>query len=188
MRIPFRHSKGFSFLEVIIAVFIFSLIMVGVTSYFVSTTVANQNTKRLQQNLEDVRFAMNRIAKVLRTSVVLVPNTSSKVDKVRVYDYSQSKCIRYEFSGDGMREYEASLPSGEPDEKTWCLTGASFGSPGDIVSVANGATLSGTFFVVPSSDTAGSEVAGRVTMNATITRKNNASTIQTTVSLRNYKE
>lgn len=63
-------------------------------------------------------------------------------------------------------------------------------SSSTLMSVSTGVSLSGRFVAVPSDDgaTGGSKLAGRVTMNATVTRQNNASTIQTTVSLRNYKE
>ncbi len=188
MNFSSRHSKGFSLLEVLLAVFIFSLIMVGVTTYFVGITRTNQNTLRLQRNLEDVRFAMNRVAKILRTATVVIPISDSMVSTVRAYDYSQEKCIEYAFVETAMRESVSGdivLPDGT--EKTKCESAANFSS-GDIVSVANGATLSGKFSVVPSSAVTGSEHAGRVTINATITRQNTSSTIQTTVSLRNYQE
>lgn len=181
---------GFSLLEVLLATFIFSAVMVSVTSYFASIAKANQNSKRLQQNLEDVRFAMNRIAKVLRTSVIISPKEVSglSANEVRMFDYSQSKCLRYQFVGNGMTEYEADLPNGTTDEKAWCATQGTFDSS-TIVSVSNGASLGGTFNVSTSEDTAGANNrAGRIVMNAKITRANNSSTIQTTVSLRNYEE
>jgi prepilin-type N-terminal cleavage/methylation domain-containing protein len=195
MRFLSEHSRlrGFSLLEVILALFIFSLVMMSVTSYFASTTVANRNTRLLQQNLEDVGFAMNRIAKVLRTSVVLSPILPSPVTSIRVYDYSQGACLRYEFSGNTIHEFvsTAPFPGGGANEKTWCASV----NVGDFTSVSlittTGASISGRFYVIPSNDgvPAGDPlVAGRVTMNAKITRVNNFSTIQTTVSLRNYKE
>lgn len=190
MRISPKNLPGFSLLEVLLATFIFSIVMVGVTSYFVSIAAANQNTKRLQQNLEDIRFAMSRVAKVFRTSVVVSPTSSQDVAEIRVFDYSQSQCLRYAFEGSGMVEYSMTLPAGQPDEKLWCagLNPAAFTS-NTLVSVENGATLKGRFAVVPSDDgSGGSELAGRVTMNATVTRQNDASTVQTTVSLRNYQE
>lgn len=190
MRISPKNLPGFSLLEVLLATFIFSIVMVGVTSYFVSIAAANQNTKRLQQNLEDIRFAMSRVAKVFRTSVVVSPTSSQDVAEIRVFDYSQSQCLRYAFEGSGMVEYSMTLPEGQPDEKLWCdgLSSAAFTS-NTLVSVENGATLKGRFAVVPSDDgSGGSELAGRVTMNATVTRQNDASTVQTTVSLRNYQE
>ena len=185
-----RSLRGFSLLEVLLSVFIFSIIMVGVTSYFVSIASANQNTQRLQQNLEDIRFAMSRIAKVLRTSVIVSPTSSQTASKVRIFDYSQFQCVQYSFENDGIVEYALSLPSGEADEKAWCatLSSASFLS-NVLVSVSNGASLSGRFSVVPSDDGSGGTIAaGRVMMNATVVRQNNSSTVQTTVSLRNYKE
>ena len=176
-------------MEVLIATFIFSIIMIAVTSYFVSVTAANQNSKRLQQNLEDVRFVMNRIAKVLRTSVVIATSNSTS-SEIRVFDYSQKRCLRYRFEGNSVVEYSSvSLPVGQLDEKGWCAGMLSFSSS-TLMSVSTGVSLSGQFVIVPSDDgaTGGSKLAGRVTMNATVTRRNNASTIQTTVSLRNYKE
>ena len=187
--VKYPNSRGFSLLEVLIATFIFSVIMVAVTSYFVSVTVANQNSKRLQQNLEDVRFVMNRIAKVLRTSVVIATSNSTS-SEIRVFDYSQKRCLRYRFEGNSVVEYSSvSLPAGQLDEKGWCAGMLSFSS-NTLMSVSTGVSLSGQFVIVPSDDgaTGGSKHAGLVTMNATVTRQTNASTIQTTVSLRNYKE
>jgi prepilin-type N-terminal cleavage/methylation domain-containing protein len=189
-----RHSRGFSLLEVLIATFIFSIVMVSVVSYFVNITAANQNTKRLQQNLEDTRFAMNRIAKVLRTSVVVTPSSNaSNIGTLRVYDYSQAGCVEYTFdsNSNSLRERFAVKPGTETNEKTWCRTTSSLSSPSSLVNVMDG-TFAGHFNAVPSKDTAsagsGNEEAGRVIISATIARRALSSTIQTTVSLRNYEE
>ncbi len=181
-------SRGFSLLETLLAIFIFGLVMTSVTMYFANISKANRNSKLLQQNLEDTQFAMNRIAKVLRTSAVVVPNVPDPAaTEIRVHDFSQGKCIEYRFVGTEMIEHPASStdPDGV-DVLDWCKNDASF-DPDEvnvIVSAANGASLSGTFVVVPSSTT----IAGRVTMNATISRGSLSSTAQTSVSLRNYKE
>ncbi len=190
MKSMIRHSRGFSLLEVLIATFIFSIVMVSVVSYFVSITAANQNTKRLQQNLEDTRFAMNRIAKVLRTSVVVTPSSNaSNIGTLRVYDYSQAGCVEYTFdsNSNSLRERFVVKPGTETDEKTWCRTTSSLSASSPLVNVTDG-TFIGHFNAVPSKDAAGSEEAGRVVMNATIGRRALSSTIQTTVSLRNYEE
>lgn len=186
-------SNGFSLLEVVLAVFIFSVIAVGITTYFAKTTLANQNAKRLQQNLEDTRFAMNRIAKVLRTSVAINPNATTgaagtSVQTIRIYDYSQSSCIEYAFSSGGMNERVATLPVGTVNEKAWCAGNPPFSVWNALVSASGNLAFEGRFFVVSSEDTSPNERAGRVVMNARIRRGNNESTMQTTVSLRNYKE
>lgn len=180
--------RGFSLTEVLVALFVFSVVMVGVTSYFTSITLANQNTKRLQQNLEDVRFAMNRIAKVLRTSVVISPSSVGSGSQIRVFDYSQGRCLQYRYASNEILEFiSTDIPPTNGTEKSWCANTASF-SQGALVSVASGALIAGNFYVVPSGNTLGSERAGRVVMDAVITRGNHSSTLQTTVSLRNYKE
>lgn len=182
-----KKSQGFSLLEVLLATFIFSVVMVGVTSYFVSITATNQHTKRLQQNLEDVQFVMNRVAKVLRTSVIIAPASGGTTSNMRIFDYSQSRCLLYEFGNDKILEYSTLLPTGTSDEKSWCKNIA-FSSPSVLVDTSNGMNLTGRFVVIPSNSTPGSEAAGLVTMNATISRQGNSTTIQTTVSLRNYRE
>lgn len=180
-----RISRGFTLLETLIAIFMFSAVMMSVTVYFVNIAKTNKNSKLLQQNLEDVSFAMNRIAKVLRTSAVVKPVSSSSVQTIRVYDYSQGKCIEYKFFREEMIERVASeIVHGDP--LSWCESRPSGNfNENAIVSTGNGASLSGTFFAVPSDDSP--ITVGRVTMNATITRGALSSTIQTSVSLRNYK-
>ncbi|QQS20755.1 MAG: prepilin-type N-terminal cleavage/methylation domain-containing protein [Candidatus Moraniibacteriota bacterium] len=187
-----RRTRGFSLLEALIAMFIFSTVMVSVTTYFVSIARANQNAKRLQQNLEDVRFAMNQVSKVLRTSVVISPISPSPEgtdsSRIRVYDYSQSSCVEYAFSGEELTQRSSARPasSATPDEKAWCA-GASLSSAASIVSARDGSRLIGSFRVVSSQD-GGNARAGRVVIRAKVTRQDVSSVAQTSVSLRNYKE
>lgn len=181
-----KTKKGFSLLEVMIVVFIFALMMTAVTAYFAKMAVVNQNTKRLQRNLEDAQLAFNLIGKTLRTAVIVVPAAAStNAQTIRLYDYSQGTCIEYAFSGNTITTKSASGPSNaSDDEKVWCQ-GALLGTAASIVQIADGATVSGKFMVTPSTNT----VAGRVTMAARVSRGANlSSSIQTTVSLRNFRE
>lgn len=179
-----RARKGFSFLEVIIVVFIFTIIMTAVTLYFSKMALVNQGTKRLQRNLEDTQFAFNLVGKTLRTAVIVIPTTPlSNASVIRLYDYSQGACIEYSFSNDTIM-MKSAPGSGSGNEKTWCQ-GASLGTAAPIISTADGATVSGKFIVIPSTDA----VAGRVTIVADVSRGENlSSSVQTTVSLRNFRE
>lgn len=182
-----KTTRGFSLLEVMIVVFIFALIMTAVTAYFAKMALVNQTTKQLQRNLEDTQLAFNLIGKTLRTAVIVIPVVSSNVATVRLYDYSQTRCIIYQFSGGTIQQAQStSAPASGDDEKVWCqsLSAPNFTSLAPIVSTADGATVSGTFLVTPSTDS----VAGRVTMIANVSRGTNSSSIQTTVSLRNFRE
>lgn len=178
-------------MEVLIALFIFSIVISGVTTYFARIVSANQNAKRLQQNLEDTRFVMNRMAKVLRTSVIIDPTGTTKRHDLRVYDYSQKKCLIYVFNSNvGLIERASSAYSGTT-EKSWCagLSISNF-SQNTLISVSD-ASLSGFFSIVPSVfdlSNRSSNYAGRVSMQVTIRRNNTSSTVQSTVSLRNFKE
>lgn len=178
-------------MEVLIALFIFSIVISGVTTYFARIVSANQNVKRLQQNLEDTRFVMNRMAKVLRTSVIIDPTGATRRHDLRVYDYSQKKCLIYVFNSDvGLIERVSSAsPASGVDEKAWCATQANF-SENRLISISD-ASLSGFFSIVPSvfdPSNRSSNYAGRVSMQVTIRRNNTSSTVQSTVSLRNFKE
>lgn len=174
------RSKGFSLVEMMVAMFVFSLVMVGVVASFAQVVKLNHTSKRIQQNLEDVRFVFNRITKTLRTSVVV--SSSGIQDSIQIYDYSQSKCFFYSFAQGVFRETSKSKPVAEANEKTWCRD-YNFGV-GSAVAGSSDTTLNGSFFVLPSSATQ----AGRITMRATITRLGISSTIQTTASLRNFEE
>lgn len=178
-------------MEVLIALFIFSIVISGVTTYFARIVSANQNVKRLQQNLEDTRFVMNRMAKVLRTSVIISPTANASQNSLRVYDYSQKRCLIYVFNpGVGLIErISSSSPASGVEEKAWCAAQGNF-SENWLISISD-ASLSGFFSIVPSvfdPSNRSSNYAGRVSMQVTIRRNNTSSTVQSTVSLRNFKE
>ncbi len=118
---------GFSLIEMIVAVSIFSLIVAAAITSFVSMVNSDKKAQQIQKNTEDARYAMDKIAKSLRTSTIIgclvsngdyisgidpntgnpVPNGDSitvnntnacgKSDGVRVYDFSQGECIDYIF-------------------------------------------------------------------------------------------
>lgn len=191
-----KNKKGFSLVEVLMTMLVFTIILVGVAGYFTNIVRANQNSRRILENMEDVRFAMSRVSKILRTSVVIRPSGGGSANTLRVFDYSQRKCLEYTFTAGEIREAVSvgSVPSGaEGIEKLWCgETGGApamtLSSPISIVSSTGGASFSGSFTVYPSNVISGSEQAGRVVMNVTVSRENNSSTLQTTVSLRNFTE
>ena len=179
-----KTLKGFSLMESMIAMFIFSMFMVVVTGFFSKFIFVGKNAQQLQQNLEDTQFAMNRVAKVLRTSVIINPSSNNaNHPRVRVFDYSQNKCIEYEFSGNSFLEKISGNASSTGDPKAWCagLSSASLSS-GSLIQYPRGVAIDGKFSIVPSTATQ----AGRVLMNVEMTRGNHSVTAQTSMSLRNF--
>ena len=185
-----KKNKGYTFIEVLLAVFLFSVAMVLVMGTMVNTTIVKKRAQNSAQNLEDARFAMETMAKTLRGSKIFSCNggsdadcTSGTITAVETFDYSQGKCIQYKFYSDGVYSTNG----------TGDLAGCSF-SPSNLVPMIdnNNKIQAMSFNVVKPSATA----SGSVTILMEICSKYNKGDecvpgksdnfpIQTTVSLRN---
>jgi prepilin-type N-terminal cleavage/methylation domain-containing protein len=175
-----KKKKGFSFLEVIVATFIFSIIMTTTAAVFGRSFTAYRTARAIQRDLENAQFAMNAIAKTLRTSTVLslVPASPSSI---RVFDHSQTtnNCIQFIFNNDNSLESR----SGTTADSILCGT-YSFGSYTDMTT----GFVTGNF----SGAASASGLVGRITISAEICPTNpcpgsprDRARVQTTVSLRN---
>ena len=187
----FQDHRGFSFVELIVAIFIFTLVMITMSSTYGKFFVAQKKTRAIQQNAEDARFAMELIAKSLRTSKVISCNGNSdcsaeaNIYKIETYDYSQKKCIVYNFNATDNK-IESGSKNPELDGNCEFTINPVTTSP-----MVNNFIDKWFFRVVQSA----SGTAGIVTIQAKICSikdclgtKNDQSTLQTTVSLRNYDE
>ena len=171
-----KKLKGFSLIEVMVSMGIFSLMMVTVAGIFSSSIQSARANRNIEHDLENAQFVMNDIAKQLRTSTVVGSSPTS----VRFYDYSQGKCIEYRRnSGSNLIER-----AGVTTTRDLCVPALSLGTfvvatIGDVVP---------TFAVIPSVlDT----TVGRVTMVFVVKEKTTSVRsvrVQTTVSLRDYVE
>jgi len=102
-----RQSKrqsnlmGFSLIETLIAVLIFSLLMVVIVGIFANLLKNYAVTKKTQINIENAQYAMNSMAKTIRTSDVL-DYPSGSMNKFRVFDNSVDaggvNCIEYKYT------------------------------------------------------------------------------------------
>lgn len=94
-----KYVRGFSLMEVVVAMGIFSLLMSIVTVVFSGGFAAYRNTSSAQRYLENAQFIMNDLAKQLRTSSVINPLGNPAVNtnpmSIQFFDHSQSKCIMY---------------------------------------------------------------------------------------------
>jgi prepilin-type N-terminal cleavage/methylation domain-containing protein len=182
-----NNKKGFTLIEVIIATFIFALIMVAVAMTFSSLFGGYKGAKSIQKNLENAQYGMSLMARSLRTSSVVVPNAARTVTLIKFYNYSERRCVGYRFLNNAMQiAFVADPGDSAPDKKVWC-SGASLGSYSNVTT-ANINSMS--FYVVPSS----SSVVGKVTISMEVCAttacgsKDDKARIQSTVSLRDYEE
>lgn len=186
-----KKYKAFSLIEMIVAIFVFSLVIAVVISAYVSIMNADKKAKAVQQNVENARYAMELMAKTFRTSAIIGTPTASTV---RVFDYSQvdsqwghHRCLEYTFSGNNL-SYKIS--NDYVDMRT-CESGPSWSS---VMPMLSGTLRSGQFLVVPTGS-----AAGKVTIAMDVCPAGGCSgaagddtKLQTTVSLQdwmpNYKE
>ena len=176
-------NRGFTLIEVIVSIAVFLIVMTAVTNTFTSGFSNYKSVKKAQKNLEDVQFAMNLIAKELRTSTVVVPATNHTVSTIRFYDYSQGACIEYVIRATQITKAKKNIAS-LINPALDCAGSMGTATPLVQVGSAPGALISGHFFVRPS---VSGSVAGKVTISLQIRESaTQIARIQSTVSLRDY--
>lgn len=188
-----KNKKGFSLLEIIVAVFIFSLFMTSMSVVFSRFYLGYKKTKYVQKNLENAQAAINSMAKTMRTSSLtggpLIPGSPFTSYSLRIFDYSQLKCIEYEF----LNFPDFNLRYRETNTGSLSDCGSYIGIwaiDSDIISGG----VSGSFYVLPSimdSVDPDDNQAGRVMISTSVCSNSDCSNssmdkakIQTTVSLR----
>jgi prepilin-type N-terminal cleavage/methylation domain-containing protein len=182
-----NNQKGFSLLEVVMAMGAFTLIMMGTIQIMAQGSKNYRSTKLIQTNLETAQFALNAMAKELRTSSVVTSSTGAIASSVTFFDYSQSRCIQYradESTGTVTKRSHA-FGSADPDANRTSCAGYTFTeAPEEVLSgLSNQA-----FNIDMSTGVLGlsSPHVGRVTVALTVGAAGGAATVQTTVSLRDF--
>lgn len=171
-----KNYRGFTLMEIVIALFIFSLMMMAITQIFASAYSGYRVNRVVSRDLENTQYAMNAITKALRTSSVV--SAAGSATSVQFYDYSRGKCFKYRISGGNLEE--ASVAS--PDVAN--CSGKNF--VGSDFSPMVTDTVTGSFVVTPSVGPPASRV-GRVTIALTIAENaTHQARMQTTVSLRDF--
>jgi len=183
-----KNKKGFTLLEIIVALFVFSIAMVAVTAIFASFVSANRTTKNTQKALEDAEQAMNTMVKTIRTSSVVVPAVASTtpVTTIRILEYSQNpaspQCQIYQFTGSGgnarIQHALATDLAGTNSIATCQAAGVTFQPLTNVIDTP----VTGGFIVTPSA----SQTVGKVTILMSVTAGTIQTPIQGTVSLRDY--
>lgn len=169
--------KGFTLIEVVISVFIFAIIMMAVSQIFISAFRGYNYARAVQRDLEAAQFAINTLAKELRTSSVV--SASGVQTFVQFVDYSQSICFKYRVSGSSLQvARKAGIKTFDSCQST------AFAS-GDFTTVSTGA-VTGNFFVILSDPTVGSKKVGKVTISLVVSEGSHTARTQTTASLRDF--
>ena len=163
-------ARGFTLVEVVVAMAVFSIAMLAITQVFISIIKSYRLTKNMQRNIENTQYALDLIGKTLRTSEINIP--SSYVNRLEIFDPSQGKCLIYEIS-DGYLKWASATSSD--------LGHCSF-STMNLVNFID-SRVTGNFRVV--ANTSGNQV-GKITINLKVQQAGKSARFQTTVSLRNH--
>lgn len=115
-----NNSKGATLVELMVAVAIFSVVMIAVIGILVSAIKANRRIIAKQENIDNARYAMEFMVKELRMAKQATPASSSFSNKDGVFDdimfyildpggTNTLKSVKYSLSGDKIvRDFEAS--------------------------------------------------------------------------------
>lgn len=168
-----KTVKGFSLMELVVSIFMFTIIVTSAAATFSGSFISFRKARVTQRNLEDAQYAMNLMAKTLRTSSIIFHNPTT----LRIFDYSQGRCILYRFEAHEIRMGSENVDIAD------CLT--------EAISVSRMTSnyLNAVNFDVTES---AANVVGRVTIGFEICQSNGDCSekinIQTSVSLRDYME
>lgn len=181
-----KSLPGFTLIEMVISLGIFSIIALAVAGTFASGFSTYKETRALSRNLESAQFAMNTLAKLLRTSTVISAG-GTNLQTITFHEYSSSRCFQYRIHASSGASVLQARWYGTVDFANCTTSG--FGGLA-YTDVTTG-YVTGGFLVVPSANSPNIPTIGRVTINLSV--KTNASAVreahvQTTASLREYKE
>jgi prepilin-type N-terminal cleavage/methylation domain-containing protein len=179
-----RRQKGFTLIEVVVAMAAFTIIILGVMQIMAQSTKSYRSQKLIQANLETAQFVLNLMAKELRTSSVLSSTSGTPSSTITFFDYSQNLCIQYRANNTtGIVERRAH-PFGNSNPDVNRASCNSYSYTEGYVAILSG--LSGHRFQVDPSAPMPDPHAGRVSVSLSIGTGGTAATAQTTVSLRDY--
>lgn len=164
-----KNHSGFSLLEMLISLFIFSLVIITSVSIFARVASTRQKTRNIQKNMEDARTALDLMAKNMRMSKELGPNGSG--GEIHMLNNSQKVCVSYKFEANKLKMSQKPV-SGS------CV-GVTYDDYIDIIESDN---VSGGFDVVEAS------VASKTIGKATVVLTVDGIRLQTSVSFRDYND
>lgn len=165
----------------------FTIILTGTIQIGAQSSKNFRAMKLLQANLETAQFALNAMAKELRTSSVVSSATGAVASSIVFFDYSQNRCIQYRMDESiGLIEKRShAFGSIDPDANRTSCAGYAFVEAYETLLTGLSAQAMNVVMSRNLADASGPMV-GRVTVSLTVGTAGAAATTQTTVSLRDF--
>ena len=183
-----KQSGGFTLIEILVSLAIFTMIIGGVTLFGVRAMQAHMRSQAMQNALENARFAMDEISKRIRTSNNIIgDNFQTGGDRVFIISNTGTSYC-YEFNDGKLTVKKGDESARDCDDlnnaDAVTLVGPEVGS--ELV------TVKGKFYVKPTS--IDNNHRGLIRMVIIVTYNKDKSSpfekdevvVQTTVSLRDY--
>jgi prepilin-type N-terminal cleavage/methylation domain-containing protein len=173
-------SRGFTLTEVVVSLFVFTIIMTSVAQIFSTAFSGFRVNRAVERDVQNAQYAINIMAKELRTGSVV--SASGNRQFVQFFDHSQGKCFRYRINA-GVLQVASADSTGVNSGATRCDTMNLVA----FTSLSTG-TVTGSFRVTPSTVVDGPPAeVGRVTIILHIADDaTHVANIQTTISLRDF--
>ncbi len=162
-------KSGFSLIETLIALAVFSIAAVMLSGTFASFLKRYTITKNEQVGAESAQYAMNLMAKTIRSSVIKTAFVSG--NEILMFDNSAGKCVIYGYANGTLSVGTSNLADIAACTATPPLPNSPLTKAGEISDIS--------FYGTP---TAGA-VIGKILILAKLPA-GNAAQIQTVVSLR----
>jgi Tfp pilus assembly protein PilW len=189
-----KKLKGFSLMELLVAMFISTLIVTTVVAAFASTFRTQKIARDTQRDIEDAKTTLEYMAKIIRMSSSMKPDatTAQNTPVIYIFNKTMNECIGYWYDNSaGVKKIkeQSCTPLDESNPCTKGILGASgvnFNGDCSPVETVISSTLSDAEFYIPAYGTAPSPIK-RLTIRMQ-TEHDSGAKMQTTISLRDYKK
>lgn len=176
-------KKGFSLVEALVAIFVFSIVAVTLAVLF-SGLLRNYNaSKKMQRSAENAQYAMNLMAKTIRGSILPAGAVFADASQITMFDTSRSMCVIYKYETGVLKMSTASDNGVAIIDITKCNT-----TDAPMLAIFSELTKFGELvdvsFTGISSADGPPRFFGKVLISARVAGSSSDSAIQTTVSLR----
>lgn len=184
-----KKYKGYTLVEIMAALAAFSIIMIAITQIFARGIGSYREVRKTQSNLEAAQSILNLMAKELRTSSVVTSSLGATISTIKFFDYSQNRCIEYSFNETTGQITKRSVAYTDPDptdnayDEQWnyCNSVAFAGAAQPLLTGLTSQTINLVTSVAPPNP-----LVGKVTVAVTIGQGSASTSLQTSVSLRDF--
>lgn len=165
-------------MELIVAIFILSVIMLASVSVFANVILARKNSMKNLNNISAGRDVIQTMAKNMRVSSQLNYVTAGNNKSIYFFNSARGLCVSYLFSNGSL--FSDTAAPGGPANVDCSTVSVTYNY---IAMLDPDVSVDGSFLITPTNSVGPSKVIGRGTINMVIDGKDS---LQTTVSFFDY--